>query len=172
MTRETVAPTREWADPHVVEHRSPVARAAAPVSVVMLSLLAAVQALRLWEWRPGVPLSLSGDAPFVLVQVRAALEGGSSISQNLGAPFGLNHAWFANGNALSHAEVRLLGLVSDSPATVAVLFFLLTFPLAALTAYWLAVQVGITRWAAVVVGVLFAVLPGHQEWFHHLWLAA
>ena len=59
-----------------------------------------------------------------------------------------------------------------TPPRPSALFFLLGFPLAALTAYWLAREVGTTRPAAVAVGVLFSVLPGHQEWFHHLWLAA
>ncbi|HEY7719076.1 MAG TPA: hypothetical protein VH915_09960 [Pedococcus sp.] len=67
MPREAVPPTREWADPHVVGRRSPVARAAAPVSGVVLSLLATVQALRLAEWQPGVvPAPPSGGTSMTL----------------------------------------------------------------------------------------------------------
>jgi hypothetical protein len=146
---------------------------AGPLVTALTALAAAVQALRLWDWRPGLPLSLSGDAPPVLLQVREFM-GGSwfGIDSVVGAPFGFNSAWFPTGNAVHLPLIRLLGLFSNSPATVATAFFVLQFPLAALAAYWLAGQLGISRPLSVSVGVLFAVLPGHQLWFGHLWLAA
>ncbi|MGA8978548.1 MAG: hypothetical protein WB473_05455, partial [Pedococcus sp.] len=55
--------------------RALVGATAGPVLAALLSLAATVQALRLWEWRPGVPLSLEADAPTVLLQVRAILDG-------------------------------------------------------------------------------------------------
>ncbi|MGO4343138.1 hypothetical protein [Pedococcus sp. 2YAF34] len=147
--------------------------AAGPALTAVLSFLAAVQALRLWEWRPGVPLSLSGDAPQVLVQVRAILHSDwYRVNDHVGAPFGLNQAWFSTADVLNFAGIKVLGLFTDSAATASAVFFVLGFPAAALAAYWLARELGVTRPAAVVTGVLFSVIPGHQEWFAHLWLAA
>ncbi len=147
--------------------------AAGPVLVAVLSVLAAAQALRLWDWRPGVPLSLEGDSPQVLTQIRAIMDGHwYAVNDRVGAPFGMNQAWFTTADLLNFGGIRVLGLFSDSPATVGAIFFLLGFPAAALTAYWLARQLHLTRPAAVLVGVLFSVLPGHQVWFAHLWLAA
>ena len=147
--------------------------AAGPVLTVVLSVLATVQALRLWDWRPGIPLSLDGDAPTILLQVQAILDGSwYSVNQHVGAPFGLNQAWFSTADVLNFATIKALDLFTDSPATAGAIFFLLGFPVAALTAYWLGRQLGLTRPAAVVTGVLFSVLPGHQEWFTHLWLAS
>ena len=147
--------------------------AAGPATAALLSLVAAVQALRLWEWRPGVPLSLEADSPTVLLQVRAILDGRwYSVNERVGAPFGLNQAWFTTADVLNFAVVRVLGLFTDSAATASAVFFVLGFPAAALTAYWLGRQLAMARPAAVAVGVLFAVLPNHQEWFDHLWLAS
>jgi hypothetical protein len=129
--------------------------------------------LRLWEWRPGVPLSLSGDSPQVLLQVRTIMEGDPlGSTQRVGAPFGLNAAWFATGDQLHFAALRVIGLFTDDPATASAVFFVAGYPAAALAAYWLARQLGTARPAAVTVAVLFSALPGHQQWFGHLWLSA
>lgn len=139
----------------------------------MLSLLAAAQALRLWQWRPGTPLSLSGDAPQVTMQIRAILENGwYGSNPHVGAPFGLNASWYSTADVVNFAAIRLIGLVTHSPATAGAVFFVLGFPAAGLSAYWLCRQLMLTRPAAVTSSVLFAVLPGHQLWFPHLWLSA
>jgi hypothetical protein len=139
----------------------------------VLSLLAAAQALRLWSWRPGIPLSLTGDSPQLLVQLTAVLDGARyQSSSHVGAPFGLNGSWFTTADQLNFAILRVIGLFTDSPSTAAVIFFVLGFPAAGLSAYWLARQLGVHRPAAVMVGTLFAVLPGHQTWFSHLWIAS
>ena len=134
-----------------------------PVATAVLSTLAMAQALRIWDWRPGVPLEFDGDAAFVLMQVKDILDNGWYWSNpDVGAPFGQTAGWFADASWIHYAVIKALGVFSSSPATVSALYFFLCFPLAALTAYWLARQVGISRVAAVVVGVLFSVLPGHQ----------
>ena len=46
-----------------------------PLVTFLFALAAAVQALRRWDWRPGLTLSLSGDAPGTLVQVREFMHG-------------------------------------------------------------------------------------------------
>ena len=147
--------------------------AAGPALTALLSLLAAAQALRLWQWRPGIPLSSSGDAPQVLSQIRAIMSGQwYGLNDRVGAPFGMNQAWFTTADVINFASIRLIGLFTQSPATAGAIFFLLGFPLAGLSAYWLGRQLQLTRPAAVTTAVLFAVLPGHQLWFSHLWLAA
>ncbi|SES43613.1 hypothetical protein SAMN05216199_3637 [Pedococcus cremeus] len=118
-------------------------------------------------------MGLDGDASYVLMQVRTILEQGwYAPTSRIGAPDGLNPSWHSTADVLNFATIRLLGLFGGSPATVSALFFIAQFPLAALSAYWLARHLRVGRPGAVVVGVLFAVLPGHQVWFAHLWLAA
>ena len=126
----------------------------------------------IWDWRPGTPLEFDGDAAFVLMQVKDILDHGWYWSNpDVGAPFGQTAGWFTDASWAQYAIIKAFGLVSSSPATVSALYFFACFPLAALTAYWLARTVGISRTAAVLVGVLFSVLPGHQLKFAHLWLA-
>ncbi|MEP6650124.1 MAG: hypothetical protein ABJA74_09445 [Lapillicoccus sp.] len=143
-----------------------------PVLTAVLSTLAMGQALKVWDWRPGTPLEFDGDAAFVLMQVKDILDHGWYWSNSdVGAPFGQTTGWFADASWVHYAAVKILGLVSSSPATVSALYFFLCFPLAALTAYWLARTLGISRSASVMVGVLFSLLPGHQLKFAHLWLS-
>jgi hypothetical protein len=130
------------------------------------------QALQVWAWRPGTPIELDGDGAFVLMQVKGILDHGWYwFNPDVGAPFGQTAGWFVDGSWVHYAAIKLLGLLFSSPATVSALYFFAGFPLAALTAYWLARTVGISRGAAVTVGVLFSVFPGHQLKFGHLWLA-
>lgn len=143
-----------------------------PLTAVVLSSLAAGSALRVWDWRPGTPVDLSGDGLYYASQVRAALDGSAwGVDTHLGAPFGQVSGFFPTDDDLHLLLVRALGLFSDSPFTVAALYFLLSFPATALTAYWLARRLGTSTAAAVVVGVLFSVVPGHQTRYTQLFFA-
>lgn len=151
---------------------SRAARVLGPAATVVLSTLAMAQALGVWAWRPGIPLEFDGDASFVLMQVKDILDHGWYwANPDVGAPFGQSSGWFADASWTHYALVKLLGLLSSDPATVSALSFFVGFPLAALAMYALARRVGVGTVAAVVVGVLFSVLPRHQEMFPHLWLA-
>ena len=146
-------------------------RLAGPLATAILSTLAMAQALQVWGWRPGTPIELDGDGAYVLMQVKEILDHGWYwANPDVGAPFSQHSGWFSDGSWTHFLVVRILGLFSSSPFTVSALYFFLCFPLAGLTAYWLCRRLHISRTAAVVVGVLFSVLPGHQHRFGHLWL--
>jgi hypothetical protein len=142
-----------------------------PLTTVVLSTLAMAQAIQVWNWRPDTPMELDGDGAYVLMQVKEILDHGWYWSNpDVGAPFGQQSGWFSDASWIHFLVIRIIGLVSSSPFTVSALYFFVCFPLAALAAYWLSRRVGISRTGAVVVGVLFSVLPGHQHRFGHLWL--
>ena len=148
-------------------------RAKGPVATVVLSLLAMAQALRIWEWRPGDPLGLSGDAPWMATLIRGYVDDGPYADNPVfGAPFALNTGWSSTGNDLHVWILTALGTLTSNPFTVMAVYFMATFPLSALTMYWLCRRSGVARPAAVMAGVLFSVVPGHQERFPHLFLAA
>ena len=139
----------------------------------LLGLIVGVTSLRFWEWRPGVPVSLDGDSPLVLTQLRDILVNGWYWSNDtIGFPLGQNASFFPELNVVHILGVKVLGLFSSDPTTVGTLYFLLGYPLAAVTAYLLARSQRLVLPAAVVVGVLFAAAPGHAERFEHLWLAS
>jgi len=153
---------RLWAD-----------QAYGPVVTFLLSVAAMVQALKLWDWRPGDPMAAGGDATGVTMQIKNVLDHGwYGNSHNVGAPFGQDASWYPHADQLHLLLVRLIGFASDNPFTVGAVYFFLGFPLAALSMYWLARQRGLNRVGSVVAGVLFSVLPGHQMKYGHLWLAS
>jgi hypothetical protein len=153
--------------------RSTMGHMAGPLTTVLLSLAAMAQALQIWRWRPGDPVDLTGDSAAGLAQLKNMLDHGSYGSNpDLGAPFHQEAGWFPHADHVHVFLVRLIGLFSDNPFTVSALYFFLGFPLAALSMYWLARQRRLGRIGAVVAGVLFSVLPGHQTMFQHLWLAS
>ena len=149
-------------------------RVAGPVVTVLLSVAAMAQALKVWQWRPGDPVDLSGDSAAGLSQIKSMLGHGSYGSNpDLGAPFRQDGSWFPHADQLHlFLTGKVIGLFSDNPFTVSAIYFFLGFPLAALSMYWLARQRHLGRPGSVVAGVLFSVVPGHQTMFPHLWLAS
>ncbi|MEO7754565.1 MAG: hypothetical protein ABIS35_14245 [Terracoccus sp.] len=153
--------------------RAAANRAAGPVVTAVLSMLAMAQALRLWDWRPGTPLGLLGDAPWTATLIRTYVDHGAYANNPLfGAPFSLNTGWASTGDEVHIWILSALGGLTSDPFTVMGLYFFLCFPLSALAMYWLCRRHGVIRPAAVALGVLFSVVPGHQERFAHLFLAA
>jgi hypothetical protein len=149
-------------------------RAAGPVITVLLSLAAMAQALKVWQWSPGDPVDLSGDSASLLAGFKSTLDhGGFGSNPDLGAPFQQDASWFPHADHLHlFLSGKVIGLFSDNPFTVSAIYFFLGFPLAALSMYWLARQRHLGRLGAVVAGVLFSIVPGHQMMFQHLWLAS
>lgn len=148
-------------------------RASGPFATFVLSLLAMTQATRLWEWRPGTPLGRSGDAPWMATLVRTYIEHGPYGDNPLfGAPFSLNTGWASTVDDIHIWVLSALGHIVSDPFTVLAMYYFACFPLSALAMYWLCRKYGVGRPAAVALGVLFSVVPGQQERFVHLFLAA
>jgi hypothetical protein len=149
-------------------------RAAGPVITVLLSVAAMAHALRVWQWRPGDPVDLTGDSPSGLSQFKNMLDHGwYGSNPDLGAPFSQDASWFPHADQLHLVLMgKVIGLFSDNPFTVSAVYYFLGFPLAALSMYWLARQLHLGRPGSVLAGVLFSVIPGHQTMYPHLMLAA
>ncbi|HEY8303333.1 MAG TPA: hypothetical protein VIG42_01975, partial [Solirubrobacteraceae bacterium] len=138
---------------------------AGALAAIALSTLIAALALQLGEAHLSLPWSYAseGDTKFYLLLVKSIVtHGGYQTNSSLGAPFGLALYDFPQGgDNLSLLLVRGLGAFSQNPAWVLNVFFMLTFPLTAASAYaalrLLKVSVGV----AVVCAVIFALLPYH-----------
>lgn len=139
----------------------------------LLATLVAVMSLRVWSWSAGLPPSLDGDSPVVLTEIDEVLRHGWFWSSDaIGFPLGQNASFFPELNVVHLVGIKVLGVFGGGAATVGFLYFLLGWPLVAMTAYLLARSERLARPAAVVVGVLFAAAPYHAERFEHLWLAS
>jgi phosphoglycerol transferase len=142
----------------------------------LLALGLAALVLELWRARLSVPFEYSSnDANYQLMLVKGVLEHGWwFVNGSLGAPAGQQLYDFAVGaDNLQILLVKALGTVSSDPAVVANLFYLASFPLCALTAFWVLRWAGIGRGPAVVCSVLYSLLPYHfGRGEHHAFLAA
>jgi hypothetical protein len=141
-----------------------------------LSLAAAVTVLELWNADLLVPFTYTGDGTLNLFFIKSVFENAWFFENpRVGAPAGLELYDYPviNGETLNLLLIRLLGIGTGDPALVLNLFFLLTFPLTALTAYIALRLVPVSHGIALVVSVLFALLPYHfMRGEAHIFLAA
>jgi phosphoglycerol transferase len=141
-----------------------------------LAAAASVSVLRIWRADLTVPLDYSGDANFTAAVVKHVVEDGALWENDeLGAPRGQELYDFPvwAGDNVQLALVRAIGLVVRDPVVALNLFYLLTFPLAALTAFLVLRRLRVGLPGAFVASVLFALLPYHfLRGQDHLFLAA
>ncbi len=134
-------------------------------AVALLALAAAGWVLKLWQADLALPFRYAqlDDTKFYLMLIRSVIRHGwFEAGSSLGAPFGQQLADFPQGaDNLNFLIVRVLALFSSNPALIANLFYLLTFPLAAVSAFLVMRKLDVASAAAAVVAVLFALLPYH-----------
>jgi len=135
------------------------------VAAMALSVLIAGWALRLSQANLSLPWSYAGegDTKFYLLLIKGILDHGwFQSNSSLGAPFGLRLYDFPQGaDNLNLLMIKALGLLSSNPAWILNVFFLLTFPLTAASAYLALRALGASTSAAVISAVIFALLPYH-----------
>ncbi len=145
-------------------------------AVVLLGSAAAFVFLKLWDADLRYPFSYSGDGTLNLMLIKNAMERlWFYENPQLGAP---NEQQLYDYPVVSGDGLHVLffwvgGWFTDSPAVVMNVFFLLTFPLTALTAYLVLRRLAIGPDVALVMALLYTLLPYH--FFRgetHLFLAA
>lgn len=135
------------------------------LATVVLCSVGAYLALELWRASLDAPLRYSqvDDTKFYLALVKDIIEHGwYQHNPSLGAPFGQALYDFPQGaDNLNFALIKLLGVFSSNFALVTNLFFLLTFPLTGLAAFYALRRVGLGAAVASVCAALFALAPYH-----------
>ena len=144
------------------------------VAAAALATAIAARTLRLWEATWSVPFLYVGDAVAVQAHAKTVLETGWYETQPaLGAPAGQQYHDFPTAENLHMLAFRALGWVLDDSGTVMNAYFVLGFPLAAVTGLWFLRRCGVSALGALVLAVLFAVSPYHFERSEgHLFLAS
>lgn len=133
-------------------------------AAALLAALGAAIALELWRADLSVPFQYSGgDDMFNLGLVKGIAEHGFFVNPNLGAPFGQQLYDFPifPSESLHLFLVKVLSLGSWNPALLVNTYFLLGFPLSAVTAVLVLRRFDVSPGPAVVCAVLFALLPAH-----------
>ena len=132
------------------------------VTVVLTSVLL-IPLLRLWKADLKVPFSYTGDGLFSLLVIKGVLEHGWYLENpDVGVPFGLKFYDFPlEGYNFQFLVLKLLSVFSSDPALVLNLYFLLSFPLVALSAFVVLRWLGVSSAVATVCSVLYALAPYH-----------
>jgi len=159
----TPAPPRATARRLLRRPHGPVVDVVVALATALLALAVAAWVLRLWRGDLAVPFSYQFDALQHAMFVKGVLDHGwYSVNDSLGAPFGQQLYDFPqNGDNLQLLIVKALGFFTHDFAVVLNVYFLLTFPLVALTAYVVLRRLGASLAVGTVCAVLYALLPYH-----------
>ncbi|HUO04676.1 MAG TPA: zinc-ribbon domain-containing protein [Candidatus Binataceae bacterium] len=141
----------------------------AAVVVGILSLAAAAWVLRLWQADLSVPIAgdfnlaiVGHDLYSELMLAKSLCDNGWIISNPyLGAPFGMQAYDLPISNFLDVAVMKVLSLYTCDHAWLLNLYFILTFPLAAVTSLIVMRTFGASYPSAITASLLFTLLPYH-----------
>jgi hypothetical protein len=127
-------------------------------AVLALALAAYTLDLRHADLR--VPFNLPGDGVYYAMLVQTMLETGwVHVNPRLSAPFGLELYDFAHFDSLHLAVMKVIGWFRPNWAVILNVYYLLTFPLTAVTALVLLRALRLAWAPALALGVLYAVQP-------------
>lgn len=135
---------------------------------IILTLAAVTWAMQLWKADLSIPFQYSDDSmrrDFILGQswIKATLQSGWYLQNDfLGAPFGQDLNDFPTADHLHYLVIHFLGVaVTRNHSTIFNLFFLVGFPLAAISSLWVCRRLQISWGPAILGSVLFAIAPYH-----------
>jgi hypothetical protein len=121
-----------------------------------------VRAVGLLHHSLNIPLAYSGDALFGGAQFKDVIESGwYEFNPHLGAPWGQHFHDFPLADNLHLMAAHVLGYFTDQWPVAYNLYYIATFPLAALAAAWFIRLIGGSRTSAFAVGILYAFAPYH-----------
>lgn len=144
------------------------------VWAAVLSSIATVGTLRLWHLKLGIPYLYTGDALPTAAHVKTVLQQGwFEYEPHLGAPRGEIYFDFPQADNFHLIAVKVIGLFTDQWPVALNVYFLIGFPLAAISAVWFLRVVGVSRPLTIVLATLFAIAPYHYSRGEaHLYLAS
>jgi len=134
------------------------------VAVALLALIGSGLVLKIWDASLDIPFTYTWDAQQFEMYTKTILDHGWYFrNPDLGAPFGQQLYDYPNVTTddLQAFVIKLLGLFTSNWAAVVNVYFLLTFPLAAVTCYLVFRRLGVGRASGIVCATLFSLLPYH-----------
>ncbi|MCS5496237.1 hypothetical protein NY547_03160 [Cnuibacter physcomitrellae] len=131
-------------------------------TAAVLSLAALWIGFDLWHVDWTVPFWYSGDALAVASHFKTVIETGWFTYQpDLGAPYGQRYNDYPQADNLNFIAANLLRVFSGQFGVLMNVYFVLGFPLAALTAVWFLRRVGVSRTLSVALAVVYSLAPYH-----------
>ena len=142
--------------------------------VLALTLLVLTLALRLWSLDFRTPTNYGGDGTLHLMFTKGLVENGWYLTNpSLGAPGEMDMREFPAVDTLPALLIKGLGLFTHDPGLLNNLFFLLTFPLTSLAAFYACRQIGLLIGPSLLCALLYAFAQYHFVRSEgHLYLSA
>jgi len=141
--------------------------------VVVLCCLILTWTMKLWRADFKVPFMYFVDSLFYSVAIKGAMEQGWWLhNDSLGAPEGLHYEAYPAIENFQFVVIKLISLFTSKHAKVLNLFFLLTFPLTAITSFYFLRSFNFSFAVSLVVSLLYTFLPYHFFQSYHLMMAA
>jgi len=140
----------------------------------ILSLLLAVNHLRLWKADLRTPLVYGHDACIVHMWVKTIIDNPWSFSNEyLGSPGVMEMQDFPLASNLHFLFMKAMTVFTRDPFLIVNLYYLLTFPLIACSFLFLMRSLSVRWFPAVVFSLVYCLLPGHfWRGTAHLFLSA
>lgn len=130
--------------------------------VILLSLVIVTLTMKLWKANFNIPFSYRGDSLIYGMVIKGTIDHGWYLNNDsVGAPGGLRMHDYPLADAFNFLLIRIVGLFRSDYAWVLNVFFLLTFPLTALTALFAFRQFNVSNLGAVVWSLLYTFMPYH-----------
>lgn len=144
------------------------------VAVAVAASAVSVVVLQLWRASLDVPFDYQGDAVSFLSSVKGMIEHGWVWENpSLGAPGTANLLDFPTADLLNVLIIRVLAWITRDPATTVNLFYLLGYPVIAISSLWSFRRLGVSRATAAALSLLFTFVPYHLfRGEQHLFLAS
>ncbi len=142
-------------------------------SAFFLSLFILYITTGLWKLDLHSPFSYSGDAITSGVFIKTVIETGwNVINPHLGAPLHYDLSSYPMAEGFHYLLFKMIAFFSSNYAVVLNIFFILSFPLSSLSAFFVMKRIGLNYPFALVASVLFAMAPYHFVRFEiHLFLS-
>lgn len=145
------------------------------VAVFFVALIGTVLVLKIKHFSQLlIPFEYHGDALFYLMTIKSIVTNGWYLTDpSIGAPGGHSLADFPMADGLNYLIIKFLSLFTSNWALIFNLFFLLTFPLIAISALFVLKRLGLNTPLAITASLLFTWLPFHYiRGENHLFLSA
>lgn len=129
--------------------------------------------MKLWRADFHVPFAYFGDSVLYSIAAKGTIENGWWLhNKSVGAPEGLEYAAYPAMENFHFALIKLISIFSSDHALVINLFYLLTFPLTAITSFYVFRHFRFSLGAALLASLLYTFLPYHFFRSYHLLMAA
>jgi phosphoglycerol transferase len=140
----------------------------------ILSVLLMISTLHLSGVDLSIPFDQTGDALLCHIWIKTVTDHGWHLhNASLGMPTGLDMHDFPLVDNVHFLIIKVIGLFARNSAMTFNLFYLVTFPLATLSALFVMRRLGVSAGIAVVMSLLYSFLPYHfQHGIWHVFLSA